>query len=168
MGEAERLQMVENEPIGNSAWRTQVRGWIEADYPNLLQSGYRLTSPDTIDYNCMAWALEDKSKWWWPDEMEQQYWPPNIKREESLKAFIQVFESLGYKVCETASLEVGFQKVALYADSNRRPTHAARQLDSGIWTSKLGSEEDIEHHELEGLVGEKYGQVAAILKKFIP
>jgi hypothetical protein len=160
--------MVENEPIGNSAWKTQVRGWIEADYPNLLPTGYRLTSQDTPDYNCIAWALEDNSSWWWPDEMEQQYWPPNVKREESLEAFIQVFESFGYQVCETASLEVGFQKVALYADSNSRPTHAARQLDSGRWTSKLGSEEDIEHHELEGLQGEKYGQVVAIFKKFFP
>ncbi|MCT7972148.1 DUF7689 domain-containing protein [Laspinema olomoucense] len=160
--------MVENEPIGNSAWRAEVRGWIEADYPNLLESGYRLTSSDTIDYNCIAWALEDTSKWWWPDEMGQQYWPPPMKREESLEAFIQVFASFGYEVCETASVEVGFQKVALYADSNRTPTHAARQLDSGKWTSKLGSGEDIEHHELDGLVGEKYGQVAAILKKIIP
>lgn len=42
--------MVENEPIGNQAWRAYVKECIEADHSNLVSSGYRLTSPDTIDY----------------------------------------------------------------------------------------------------------------------
>lgn len=36
---------------------------------------------------------------------------------------------------------------------------------SGTWTSKLGPQEDIEHHELDGLVGDKYGTVAVIMRK---
>jgi hypothetical protein len=46
------------------------------------------------------------------------------------------------------------------------PTHAARQLPNGKWTSKLGRWQDIEH-ELDGLVGEMYGTVKQILKRAI-
>jgi hypothetical protein len=43
----------------------------------------------------------------------------------------------------------------------------ARQLSNGKWTSKLGQDEDIEHENLEGLVGEIYGSVVCIMKKTI-
>jgi hypothetical protein len=73
---------------------------------------------------------------------------------------------LGFSPCEDAGLEVGFEKIALYATSDGEPTHAARQLRNGKWTSKLGRWQDIEH-ELEGLVGEMYGTVKQILKREI-
>jgi hypothetical protein len=48
------------------------------------------------------------------------------------------------------------------------PTHAARQLPNGKWTSKLGRWQDIEY-ELDGLVGKMYGTVTVnqILKRAI-
>ena len=44
------------------------------------------------------------------------------------------------------------------------PKHAARQLPSGRWTSKLGFLEDIEHalHDLEGT---EYGAVVLVMKR---
>ncbi|MCI0637958.1 MAG: hypothetical protein L0Y72_23715 [Gemmataceae bacterium] len=39
------------------------------------------------------------------------------------------------------------------------PTHAARQLPTGRWSSKLGPSEDIEH-DLHALEGEIYGTIA--------
>ncbi len=44
------------------------------------------------------------------------------------------------------------------------PTHVARQLPSGLWTSKLGNAEDLEH-TLDGLAGAVFGHVAAVLKR---
>jgi hypothetical protein len=44
-------------------------------------------------------------------------------------------------------------------------THAARQLPSGAWTSKLGDWEDIEHNALSGLESSFYGRVSIILKR---
>lgn len=38
----------------------------------------------------------------------------------------------------------------------------ARQLPSGLWTSKMGKAEDIEH-EVEGLSGSHYGDVLVYL-----
>ena len=44
----------------------------------------------------------------------------------TLDAFIQAFQSIGYEVCASDNLESGFQKIAIYADSTGKPTHAAR------------------------------------------
>ena len=52
--------------------------------------------------------------------------------------------------------QIGVRKVVLYADGNEW-THAARQLPSGRWTSKLGDYEDIEHDTLDGFE-EHYGR----------
>ena len=62
-------------------------------------------------------------------------------------------------------MEEGVEKIALYADQGGEPTHMARQLRSGKWTSKLGELEDIEHDDLAILEGECYGQVVTILKR---
>ncbi|MCP4372396.1 MAG: hypothetical protein GY797_30465 [Deltaproteobacteria bacterium] len=79
--------------------------------------------------------------------------------------YIEACKTLGYSVCEDAENENNFEKIAIYADSNGKPTHAARQLNSGKWTSKLGSLEDIEHHSLECLELSNYGSVTVILKR---
>lgn len=77
------------------------------------------------------------------------------------------FASLGYTVCEDEGLEAGYEKVALFADATGRPTHAARQLSGGRWTSKLGTAEDIDHglYDLEGAI---YGAVVLVMKRAAP
>jgi hypothetical protein len=52
----------------------------------------------------------------------------------------------------------------LFVDARGVPTHAARLLPSGLWTSKLGEWEDIEH-DLHALEGDVYGTVALLLKR---
>ncbi|GCL37589.1 MULTISPECIES: hypothetical protein [Sphaerospermopsis] len=152
--------------VGNNAWTKYVKNFIERDFPNLVIHGYKLTSPDTTDYNCVAWAAEDDEKWWWPDAQNEEYWPPGVPREETLEAFQQAFKTIGYEICENDVLETGFQKIAIYANSNKIPTHIARQLPDGKWTSKLGQDEDIEHNNLQGLTGNPgYGEVAFLMKK---
>jgi hypothetical protein len=63
-------------------------------------------------------------------------------------------------------LENGYEKVAIYT-LNGVPTHAARQLPNGNWTSKLGSEIDIEHNSLDCLNGTVYGKAEIIMKRRI-
>ncbi len=96
--------------------------------------------------------------------MKESYWPVNVPREETLLAFRKAFETLGYVICETPDLEENYQKIAIYL-LNGQPTHVARQLLNGKWTSKLGQDEDIEHDSLEGLTRDWYGQVAQIMKR---
>ena len=61
-------------------------------------------------------------------------------------------------------LEEGFIKVAIFADSSLRPTHVARQLSNGNWTSKLGQNIDIEH-DITGVECAKYGNALRYMKK---
>jgi len=119
--------------------------WGESDFPKLQETGFLITSEVTPEYNCIAWAAGEDGRWWWPDPMGQAYWPPDIPREETLDAFIQAYAKLGYQPCENEELEPAYEKIALFASSNGSPTHAARQLQNGGWTSKLGPQEDIEH-----------------------
>ena len=134
-----------------------------SQFPDLARTGHRVTSPPDPVYNCIAWAAGVTDAWWWPDPRGYDYWPPGLPCQETVDAFVKVFETLGYVACADDALETGWEKVALYA-LNGVPTHAARQLPSRRWTSKLGPEDDIEH-ELDGLVGPLYGAVVQVLRR---
>ena len=133
-------------------------------FPNLVVEGYQATSERSLNYNCIAWAAAEQDRWWWPDRQGQYYWPAHAPREESLRAFLIAFGTLGYEPCDSDQLEDGFEKVAIFAGPDGRPTHAARQLSNGWWTSKLGRMEDIQH-ALAGLHGDSYGRVAQVLRR---
>jgi len=136
---------------------------VDQFFPNLSPTGYSVTSLASADYNCIAWAAGVANEWWWPDPMGVSPWPASARREETVAAFVEAFQSLGYLPCIDDSVEPGFEKVALYALAGL-PKHAARQLPNGRWTSKLGALEDIEH-TLDGLVGAWYGTIVQILKR---
>jgi len=127
---------------------------LRALFPSLRDCPRQLTSPYDETYNCIAWAAGDVSNWWWPTPgSKPNYWPEGIPTVETVPAFIQAFASLGYVVCDDGSLEPGFDKVALYADEHGIPTHMAKQLPDGTWSSKIGELPDIQHDSLEGLEG---------------
>lgn len=132
-------------------------------FPALQASEHLVTSPEDRSYNCIAWAAGDSSRWWWPDPEEVAYWPASVERAETTASFVAAFSLLGYAVCPTSDLEPGLEKVALYL-RNGRPTHAARQLRNGKWSSKFGRLEDVEH-TLDSLAGGPYGEVGAVLSR---
>jgi hypothetical protein len=138
---------------------------LETIFPGLAKAPYQVTSPPSKRYNCIAWAAGDTAKWWWPGpNAEDEYWPPEIERLETLDLFQQVFASLGYESCASAEPETGFEKIALFADGRGNPKHAARQLPNGRWTSKLGQLDDIEH-DLCDLEGAEYGLVLRVMRR---
>ncbi|MHB1426826.1 MAG: DUF7689 domain-containing protein [Gemmataceae bacterium] len=140
---------------------------LEQLFPRLRGTAYRITSPASEVYNCIAWAAGDTGHWWWPGDPARTYWPIGTPRLETLEAFRDAFATLGYVVCAQADLEPGFEKIALFTEADGTPTHAARQLPDGTWTSKLGMSEDIQH-ALEDLAGNVYGSVVQILKRVLP
>jgi hypothetical protein len=133
---------------------------LRAILPRLMADNYCETSPASWEYNCIAWAAGVTGAWWWPTP--GRYWPPDVPREESRAAFLAAFAGLGYAPATSSVLESGVEKVALYATGDT-PTHAARQLSSGMWTSKLGPAVDIEHVTPDAVAGGVYGEVVAIL-----
>lgn len=137
---------------------------LEVLFPKLSNTGYEISSDASTKYNCIAWAAETTERWWEPSP--RRYWPPGTPRDLSTQAFIDAFESIGYQICKDEGLQSDFQKVAIYTNQSGTPTHMARQLENGRWTSKLGTLEDIEH-DLEDLTGSDYGQVKVIMRRRI-
>lgn len=135
---------------------------IEQDFPKLVIEGYRVTSNATREYNCIAWAAGVNDGWW--DPAEGYMWPEGAPREYAKGALIAAYSALGFEICAGSQVEPGFDKVALYADGEEW-THAARQLEDGKWTSKLGRNEDIEHNTPEAVSDTQYGQVICFMKR---
>lgn len=133
-------------------------------FPALRQSkSYITTSPQTPRYNCIAYAAGDLKRWWWPDQFGRAYWPKGVRRATHLAAFQHAFSTLGYELTADQTLEPGIEKIAIYA-LNSEPKHAARQLRSGLWSSKLGDWEDISH-DLADIQGAEYGHVCLIMAR---
>lgn len=131
--------------------------------PKSQQFPLEITSPETGNYNCIAWALEETNWNYWPHPEPFFAWHPAVPREETLEALVQFFQTHGFEVCENSRLEKGFNKIALFAKDGV-PTHVARQVSSKKWTSKLGILEDV-RHTIEAISGGVYGEVAVFMKK---
>lgn len=132
---------------------------------NVRQDNFKCSSDRTDDilptwgYNCIAWAVGKTDAWWWPSGDLLDYWPIPLDADdpEGVEQFAKAFKTEGYDECKDDSFVDGYEKIALYLDATG-PTHAARQLPDGKWTSKLGKMEDIEHDTLTVLEGKSYGK----------
>lgn len=130
-------------------------------FPRLTPANHRVTSPATIDYNCVAWAAGDTSRWWQPDV----FWPaPASASACDLPTLIDAFREIGFELCDDLSLEPDFEKIALYGDSTYY-LHAAKQLANGNWSSKLGADVDIEHDTVDDIAHGAYGTVKHFMKR---
>jgi hypothetical protein len=136
----------------------------DRDFPRLKTLGFLRTS-EPADYNCIAFAVGDTTRWWWPSGHEDEYWPLPIPDKITLQTFIDAFLSAGYARCDDGGPETDLEKIALYGLNEETIRHAAR-LEAGKdkWQSKLGPAEDIEH-TLVGLEGPCYGKVLAYFSK---
>ena len=98
-----------------------------------------------------------------PPPSDGDYWPNGCPDEVRIESFVCVFSQLGYAVCANGDIEAGFEKVAIMANG-RTPEHIMRQLPTGMWTSKIGSLEMIEHG-IGDLVGDEYGQIHTFMSR---
>jgi hypothetical protein len=135
-------------------------------FPELAVTGYRITSSIDTQYNCVAWALGFTQKWWWPesDEDDTSFWPAAVPNVANVNAFEALFQWMGYSPTSDEGHRPWIDKLALFVDSEGEPSHVARQLPNGKWTTKLGELEDIEH-ELRALEGSEYGTVIRIYQR---
>lgn len=143
-----------------------LRQEIQSLFPN-LDERFEITSDPDDSYNCVAWSLNDTQRWWWPFRAGNPYvfWPTGVPCEETVEAFVKLYEHLLFSRCDTSEKVAGWDLVAIYGMGDL-PTHVARlwHEDQG-WTSKLGDENDILHHSLESLEGVQYGRVVRILRR---
>jgi hypothetical protein len=141
---------------------------VEQSFPHIVGK-YKLTSPKDKSYNCVAWAVGDIKRFW--DDIrivgrrvKGYYWPDGCD-VETIEGWKCVFELHGYKECGSEAFDPDFEKVAIYELDNGEPSHAARQMGSGKWSSKLGVSFDIEHETLDSLSDGEYGTVAVIMQR---
>ena len=132
------------------------------DFPNLTDENHQITSPATDKYNCIGWALGHDDRWYEP--VEKYYWPNHLPRDYSVGTLVALFEHEGFSACDHGDQELGFEKVAIFADEHEY-MHAALQLASGQWTSKMGAGEDIQHETLTDVIGPAFGQVVKFMKR---
>lgn len=133
---------------------------IRRTFPEARQLA--ITSAATTEYNCIAWALGETDRCWWPGGYGC-YWPVGVMAAVTREAFRWCFAGRGYQPCDDGGLVEGVEKLCLY-EKAATPTHAARQLPSGRWTSKLGPDEDVEH-DLNDLCGRRYGRPVAFFAR---
>jgi hypothetical protein len=137
--------------------------WVPANFPRLAAVGsYERTSDKTSEYNCIAWVAHITDDWWWPEL--DSYWPDPSATNPTLDGFRRVFHDRGFRKAKTADHDWGYEKVCVYLNGGI-PTHMARQLPSGKWTSKLGHGWDISHLTLEQLHDSVYGKAEEILRR---
>lgn len=136
-------------------------------FPNLKKDkSYQITSPKTSDYNCISWARGVDDCWSWPplecDMADDQYWPTCIPNNTKIETFVRLFELEGFTVCQD---DANNHDVICLYHKDGNCTHAARKLTNGLWTSKLGPLNDIQHSSPHSLEGEMYGRIYCYMKR---
>jgi hypothetical protein len=126
----------------------------------------RPASPQTTRYNCLAWAVRDEDKPWYPrGDPRKSRWPADAPETLDIPSVVRTLELVGYEVCPPGDGDPDFERIVLFEDTEGFFAHAARQLPDGRWTSKLGTWEDIEHDDPECLEGGDYGSISCFLRK---
>lgn len=122
----------------------------------------QVTSPATYDYNCFAWAVGESDVCWAPNP--DYYWPDGLQLGDyQYQRLVEAFVTRGFAVCDDDTLELGVEKIAIFADGSGEMQHASRQLTDGQWTSKIGDLEDITHESNGALEGQFYGLVVTFM-----
>ena len=131
-------------------------------FPNLTNEGFEIVDRPSERYNCIAYAVGDTMKWWWPDGIN--YWPPWATETNRIDSLKEAFAGLGYEQCDHSDTEVGYQRVALF-EVNGEMKHAAVQMPNGRWRSKMGQGPVIEHRSPESLSYGIYGGPTAFMRR---
>ena len=137
---------------------------------------WEITSPFDVNYNCIAWAVKTTKANIWPIEYGicqtidggLNAWFEEFPLDEKLETFVHLFNKYSFRICDLDwSLENGFEKLALYSNDGINMSHVARQLTTGMWTSKIGKSNDITHSSPIYLEGISYGKAVIAMKRLI-
>jgi hypothetical protein len=150
------------EPIDtfrNAEERTQLETTSErSSFPHLGRD-FEVLRPGTKTYNCIAWSLGVTDRWLWPVPSGQ---PVHVRDFDNL------FARHGYRRLSSLNFErvEGQDKLILYTrrkdDGTFEPTHTARQLSDGSWSSKLGKLPLIRHLHPGDVSGDTYGEPTVV------
>ena len=135
---------------------------VERDFPAMIGMEYELSDED-FNYNCLAYALGDRSNWWEPPKGPGQYWPPGYPNDVSLETVESIIKDHGFTVDSDTTRTPETDAVAIYAEGNER-THFAK-FSTGFWSCKLGEGHDVVGVPLEPFEGALYGKLVKVLSR---
>lgn len=147
------------DPALNSTERPHLETASERQSFPRLGDGFEVLAPASSTYNCIAWALGKDDRW---------VWPSGHGRQVNTADFDALFAFHGYKRITSLNYDkvAGYDKLVLYAKANEfgvpEPTHGARQLTDGSWSSKLGKLPLIRHLHPDDIDGGTYGEAYAV------
>ncbi|TAE72750.1 MAG: hypothetical protein EAZ85_08915 [Bacteroidetes bacterium] len=98
------------------------------EFPNSKKEPFEITSPETPEYNCLAWAMHDTQRWW--DTEDDDFWI-DTNKDNLLQTLIEMCQKLGFQICDNSQLKQNYEKIALFSVDNQYCTHVARQLNNG-------------------------------------
>jgi len=141
------------------------RDKLEEWFPALKGTSWTVESKGTSLYNCFAWAAGESHRRW--DFTKDDFWPDKNKGKYGIAYLVAAYRAVGFKKCDASdglNPDERFDKIVLYCRGTEG-THAARLLDCGRWTSKIGDHEDIEHEQPEHLHSGVYGEPFVYMKR---
>jgi hypothetical protein len=127
-------------PVTYSEWSN-----LKSSFPNLMRCHTCKLGPATSTYNCMAWTLDDTSKWWW------------FEADANSDGLLSTAELNSFYATK------GKSDIAYYGSSTSNVKHVAKKGGGNgsncQASSKLGSDIRMAHKlsELEG--GSEYGNI---------
>ncbi len=135
-------------------------------FPGLKHDCYfRIMSPQTTKYNCIAWAMGYNDRWVDINtNMFGHWWPSKIPKGTDPESLIAAFKAVGFEKCSSGLREPGFDKVALY-QMNNEWTHAARIITDEVYHSKMGQLWDIYHSSGDLFKDSPYGNIFCYMKR---
>jgi len=136
---------------------------LERLFPALAESVYGKSSEQDSGYNCFAFAVHDTGQWWQKVAVRGYYWP--LERDDRTEDWVRALELNNFRTTDNWDLEPGLEKVCIYVTASGSPEHIARQLESGLWTSKIGEYEDIQHASLQALESDDYGAPKIVMSR---
>jgi hypothetical protein len=96
------------------------------------------------------------------------YWPVSCEPDDSTVANLTAaLMAVGFVARSDGEIEIGFEKIAVFAVGPMEYTHIARQMPSGKWTSKLGLDVLIEHDTPDAVGGGVYGSLIHFMKRML-
>lgn len=119
--------------LTNAEWNSLV-----ADFPNLQRCQSRKQAAATSTYNCLAWTIDDTSRWWW------------FEADGNGDGKVSVSEMSAFYTSK------GKSNIAYYGPSTSDVVHVAKKAGGGgpgcLASSKLGSDIRMAHNlqQLEG------------------
>ena len=140
-------------------------------FPNLATDpNFTINSPQTIGYNCIAWAMGFNGRWvqsvntaGLTIDLKYVWWPPEVPQSQKPDALIEAFKKLGFELYNSWEYDNRYDIAVLYAN-NGEWTHASRLIGTNLEHSKFGESWDAIHSS--GVFhGSMYGDAYAIMRR---